>query len=97
MGDKKSWGVRNVLYFGPTDVKWSPSRTPQCHATRPPMGAASGRQRTFAGRRPAGEAGVKMGRAAPWGFLFFPAAEKSKKSLKKGVDKRRTPCYNNHR
>ena len=101
MGNKKSWGVRNVLILNLQTSNGARVGFP--NAMPPALAAASGRQRMFAGRHPALVAGVKIGRAALWGF-FLPkknAADKGRKKTcricKKGVDKQNPPCYNNHR
>ena len=69
MGNKKSWGVRNVLILNLQTSNGARVGFP--NVMPPALAAASGRQRMFAGRHPALVAGVKIGRAALWGF-FLP-------------------------
>ena len=69
MGNKKSWGVRNVLILNLQTSNGARVGFP--NVMPPALAAASGRQRMFAGRHPALVAGVKIGRAALWAFTFF--------------------------
>ena len=86
MENKKSWGVRNVLILNLQTSNGARVGFP--NVMPPALAAASGRQRMFAGRHPALVAGVKIGRAALWGF-FLPkkrggqGSEKNLQNLQK--------------
>ena len=86
MGNKKSWGVRNVLILNLQTSNGARVGFP--NVMPPALAAASGRQRMFAGRHPALVAGVKIGRAALWGFFLLKkrggqGSEKNLQNLQK--------------